>query len=278
MNLSAIRYLLLPIALLIGAVALFASVACGSSTDTDTDTAPPRPPTATGAAPVQQAPTATAEATATAVLPAVPPDTPSATELAPAQDPTAEPTQPGATGSDGGVTVTIGDGTLARYVIGEQLANRDLPNDAIGETSNVSGSIVFDADGNVVPELSSLVVDVSTLESDSGRRDNYLRGNSLETSTYPEARLAVSEVIDLPWPLPESGEATFTLVGDFTVRDVTKVVMWDVTAQFGPQITGQAVVVFTFDYFEMSKPRLAFILSLDDEIRLELDFVASVTP
>ena len=207
----------------------------------------------------------------------MPPDTPSASELAPAQDPTPDPTEAPAP-SDGGVTVGIGNGTLARYVIGEQLANRDLPNDAIGETANVSGSIVFDADGNVVPEQSTLVVDVSTLESDSGRRDNYLRGNSLQTGAYPEARLVVNEVVDLPWPLPDSGEARFMLIGDFTVRDVTKVTKWEVTAQFGPHFTGQAATVFTFDYFELSKPRLAFILSLDDEIRLEIDFVASVAP
>ena len=264
------------IAALIGALALFASVACGSSTDTDEDTAPPRPPTATGAAPVQPPPSPTVPPTATVAQPATPPDTPSASELAPAQDPTPDPTE--APASSGRVTVAIGDGTVARYIIGEQLANRDLPNDAIGETSNVTGSIVFDADGNIVPDQSTLVVDVSTLESDSGRRDNYLRGNSLQTEAYPEARLAVNEVFDLPWPLPESGEAAFMLIGDFTVRDVTKVVKWDVTAQFGPEITGQAVAVFTFDYFELSKPRLAFILSLDDEIRLELDFVATVTP
>ena len=83
------------------------------------------------------------------------------------------------------MTVTIGDESLARYVIGEQLANRDLPNDAIGETPNVSGSIVFDADGRVMPELSALVVDVSTLRSDSDRRDNYLRGNTLQTGDLP---------------------------------------------------------------------------------------------
>ena len=262
--------------MLVGALAMFASVACGSSTDIATDEAPPRPPTATGAPPVQPPPTPTVPPAATVVQPNVPPDTPMAGELAPAQDPTAEPAGPGDSGDEGRVTVTIGDESLARYVIGEQLANRDLPNDAIGETPNVSGSIVFDADGKVVPELSALVVDVSTLRSDSDRRDNYLRGNTLQTGTYPEARLAVSEAIDLPWPLPDNGQATFMLIGDFTVRDVTKVVKWEVTAEFGPQITGQAVAVFTFDYFEMSKPRLAFILSLDDEIRLELDFVASV--
>ncbi len=268
---------LLTIAAFLGAVFLFGSVACGSSTDADDDAPPPRPPTATGAAPVQQ-PTPTVPPTAAVAQPATPPDTPSASELAPAQDPTPDATEAPAPSPGGGVTVAIGEGTLARYVIGEQLANRDLPNDAIGETSNVTGGIVFDADGNVVPGQSALVVDVSTLESDSGRRDNYLRGNSLQTDAYPEARLAVNEVVDLPWPLPDSGEATFMLIGDFTVRDVTKEVKWEVTAQFGPEITGQAVSVFTFDYFELSKPRLAFILSLDDEIRLEIDFVATVAP
>lgn len=266
----------LSLALLLGAIALLAAIACGSSTDTDEDAAPRPPPTATGAAPVQQPPTPTVPPTAAVEQPATPPDTPSANELAPAQDQTPEPTQPGE--ARGGATITIGDGTLARYVIGEQLANRDLPNDAIGETPNVSGSIVFDGDGNVLSEQSTLVVDVSTLESDSGRRDNYLRDNSLQTATFREATLVVTDVVNLPWPLPESGEATFMLIGDFTVRDVTKQVEWEVTAQFGPEISGQAVTVFTFDYFEMSKPRLAFILSLDDEIRLEIDFVASLTP
>ncbi len=266
----------LSVAFLLGAIALLAAIACGSSADTEEDAAPPRPPTATGAAPVQQPPTPTVPPPAAVEQPATPPDTPSANELAPAQDRTPEPTQPGEAG--GGATITIDDGTLARYVIGEQLANRDLPNDAIGETSNVTGSIVFDAEGNVVPGESTLVVDVSTLESDSGRRDNFLRGNTLQTATYPEATLVVNEAVGLPWPLPESGEAAFTLVGDFTVRDVTKEVTWNVTAQFGPEITGQAATVFTFDYFEMSKPRLAFILSLDDEIKLEIDFLASVNP
>ena len=202
--------------------------------------------------------------------------TPAPAEVTPTPQSVAAPTQQAASSADGGVAVAIGEGTTARYIIGEQLANRDLPNDAIGETSNVSGSIVFDADGRVLPELSTLVVDVSTLTSDSIRRDNYLRGNSLETATYPEARFVVNDVAGLPWPLPNSGRATFTLAGDFTVRDVTRPVNWEVDAEFGPRIVGQAVTDFTFDDFEMSKPRLAFILSLNDEIRLELDFTASV--
>ncbi len=62
-----------------------------------------------------------------------------------------------------------------------------------------------------------------------------------------------------------------------TIRDVTKPVTLVVEAQFtGDSITATASTIITFDQFEMSKPSLAFILSVEGEIRLELDIQASV--
>jgi polyisoprenoid-binding protein YceI len=87
----------------------------------------------------------------------------------------------------------------------------------------------------------------------------------------------VREVAGLPWPLPENGEETFQLVGDMTLHGVTRPLTWDVTAQFGPDdMTGQARTAFTSDDFEMNKPSLFFIVSVEDQIRLEMDFNASI--
>ena len=98
-----------------------------------------------------------------------------------------------------------------------------------------------------------------------------------DTSQFPSAELAVNGFDYLPWPLPESGEASFELHGDLTIQDVTKSVTWDVTAQFdGGSVEGQAKTMITFDQFELSKPTFAFILSVDDEIFLEIDLVASI--
>lgn len=58
----------------------------------------------------------------------------------------------------------------ARYSVREQLAQSDLPNDAIGATNNVSGSIIVDRAGSVVSEQSRIVVDTASLESDAARR------------------------------------------------------------------------------------------------------------
>ena len=49
--------------------------------------------------------------------------------------------------------MSVEDASVARYIVGEELRRLDLPIKAIGETSEVSGSIVFDEDGEVDSEF-----------------------------------------------------------------------------------------------------------------------------
>jgi len=54
---------------------------------------------------------------------------------------------------------------------------------------------------------------------------------------------------------------------------VTRPVTWDVTARLnGQDLTGTATTSFKFEDFGMSVPRAFVVLSVDDNIRLELDF------
>ena len=197
-----------------------------------------------------------------------------ASQPTPTSVPTPEPTAP----ADGGVTVSLSEASVARYLVGEQLARLSMPNDAIGETPDVSGSVVFDADGKVDSSMSVVTVGLAGLKSDESRRDGYVRNRVFDVSQYPDAELVVTEVADLPWPLPESGEVTFLLIGDFTVRDVTTVTKWDVTAEIsGGTVSGQAKTVLTFEQLKMSKPSFSFILSVEDDIRLELDIEGEIS-
>ena len=97
----------------------------------------------------------------------------------PTQAPTPEPTAP----AGGGVTVSLSEASVARYLVGEQLARLSMPNDAIGETPDVSGSVVFDADGQVESSKSVLTVGLAGLKSDESRRDGYVRNRVFDTST-----------------------------------------------------------------------------------------------
>lgn len=175
----------------------------------------------------------------------------------------------------GGVSAVLQEGTLARYLIREELASIELPFDAIGETSEVSGAFTFTADGEIVPESSRIVLNAASLRSDEENRDRYLRRNGIQTATYPEIVFVATSIDGLEWPLPASGEAELTIYGDLTVRDVTRPVAWQTTATFAANsVTGTAKTNFTFSEFEMEVPDLFFIVSLEDNIRLELDFVA----
>ena len=171
----------------------------------------------------------------------------------------------------GCTAIVIQDGTTARYIVGERLARLSIPRKAIGETSDVTGTIIFNENGSV------LTVGLDGLTSDESCRDGFLRRSVIQTSRFPDATFSITGTEGLDWPMPSEGSVSFTLLGNMTIRDVTKPVTLDAEAQFtGDSITATASTTVTFDQFEMSKPSLAFILSVADEIKLELDIQPSV--
>ncbi len=255
-------------------------VACAG--EPEVPTAAPQPTaeavpatTAPAAATTAPEPTATAAPAPTEAMAATEamPATATPTE-APTELPTAEAMTSGAA-----AVFTLGEGTIARYRVEEELANTGFFV-AVGETQDVAGSIAFDADGGVLAEESRIAVQAGTLRTDSGRRDGYVRNRTLETDTYPEVVFVPTSIDGLPGAIADaSGPVEFTITGDLTVKDRTREVTWNATAEFAGDGTasGMAGVEFTFDDFGMNKPSVAIVLSVDDTIRLELDFVGVIT-
>jgi len=166
--------------------------------------------------------------------------------------------------------------STASYHAHEQLVGRTLPSEAVGTTAGVSGSLAFAADGTIVADQSKISVDLSKLQSDESRRDNFIKGNTLQTSRYPMATFVPTAVQGLPSPLPTSGQVTFQLLGDLTVHGVTKPVTWQVTAQFGDStVTGDATSAINITEFGMSPPKAGPVLSIEDGLTLELAFTAA---
>jgi polyisoprenoid-binding protein YceI len=156
----------------------------------------------------------------------------------------------------------------------EQLANRSLPSDAVGTTKDVSGAIAVSADG-VLPDSSSVTVKLDSLQSDSRQRDNFIKQNTLEVSRYPTAQFVPTAVHRLAWPLPASDSATFQIDGNLTVHGVTKPATWDMNGTFSPSdVTGSGTTTITLDEFGMQTPHVFAVLSIEDNITLELDFRA----
>jgi polyisoprenoid-binding protein YceI len=168
---------------------------------------------------------------------------------------------------------TAGDGNKARYRVRERLVGKELDNDAIGETPKVSGTIALDNQGRVIATESGFTANVSLLKSDEPRRDRYVRNRILLLDSFPVTTFRATEVRGLA-AVPKSGQTTFQLIGDLTVKGVTRTSLWTVTATVnGEQLTGQAVTRFTFKEFGLLQPRVPVLMSVADTIALEYDFV-----
>ncbi len=255
-------------------------VACAG--EPEVPTAAPQPTAESVPATAAPAAATTApEPTATAAP--APTEAMAATEAMPATAaPTGTPTEPPTTEamSPGAAAVfALGDGTIARYKVEEVLANTGFKV-ATGETMDVAGSIAFDASGLVIAEESRIAVQAATLQTDSGRRDGYVRNRTLETDTYPEVVFVPTSIEGLPDSIADaSGHAHVHITGDLTVKDQTREITWDGDIDFPGDGTaiGAVAVEFTFEDFGMTKPSVAIVLSVENTIRLELDFVGAIT-
>lgn len=164
-------------------------------------------------------------------------------------------------------------GNEARFVVREQLAGAELPNDAVGVTTSITGGITLDGRGGVDSTTSRIVVDLTTLKSDRDRRDQFIKRRTIATDSFPTAVLVVTGMKGLPATLPTSGSMTLVLTGLLTIHGVTNPSTWEVTAQAsGTAITGKAVTRIQFGDFGMQQPRVAIVLSVVDDIKLEYDF------
>jgi polyisoprenoid-binding protein YceI len=165
-------------------------------------------------------------------------------------------------------------GSKARYRVREQLAGINFPNDAVGSTDAITGVIVINPDGTITPE-SKLTVDLRTLTRDQSLRDNYIQTRTLETEKFPHLVFAPKRAVGLAAPLPSGNQAQagFQLVGDMTLHGVTREVTWNVVATFGnTSVGGSATTTVEFAAFDLTKPSLARLVSVDDKIQLEIEF------
>jgi polyisoprenoid-binding protein YceI len=164
-------------------------------------------------------------------------------------------------------------GNEARYRVREQLMGANLPNDAIGKTPDITGTILAYPDGRIVKDSSRIVVNLKNLKSDKDRRDGFLQRRTLETEKYPTVELVPTSIRGFNGTLPASGTATFELLGDLTVHGVTKPTVWQVTARAeGADVAGTATTAFTFKDIGLDQPKVPVVLSVADTIKLEYDF------
>ena len=74
-------------------------------------------------------------------------------------------------------------------------------------------------------------------------------------------------------PAGNQAQVGFQLIVDMTLHGVTKETTWNVVAVMAnPTVNGRATSTIDFAQFNMTKPSLARLVSVEDKINLEIEF------
>jgi polyisoprenoid-binding protein YceI len=191
----------------------------------------------------------------------------------PSPTPTATPAP-----SAAGAAWTVSDKSKATVRVREQLVGVNFPSDAVLTVKGAAGTFLLTPDGTFTSD-SKITFDLTTLSSDQRDRDNFITRDTLQVRQFPKAELVPTKVTGVTFPLPASGDFTFTLAGRMTIRGTTKDVAFDVKAtRAGGDLTATATAnpTWTFEDFGMRPPTVPFrVVSVSDEIRLVVELVAT---
>jgi len=179
----------------------------------------------------------------------------------------AAPTTAASAGLDGDWAIDT-TASFAGYRVKEELASIGFT-EAVGRTSDLTGGLTIAG-----TTLTAVVVevDMTTLQSESSRRDGALDSRGLETGTFPTATFVLTEPIDLG-SVPAVGEPVAAdAVGDLTLHGVTKTVAIPLEAQLVDD--GTIVVVgsleVAFADYGIEAPTGFSVLDIEDPGTLEL--------
>ncbi len=166
---------------------------------------------------------------------------------------------------DGSWTVaegTDGEETEAGYRVKEVFAAGSRKAEANGRTKGVTGTLTV-ADGSVTE--GTFTVDMTTLESDEGRRDSTIKNRGLESNTFPEATFAVTEPIELPADLADGATFEVTATGDLTLHGVTQPVTIDLTGKStGGTFTVQGSAPIQMADYDIEPPNVGGFVTVED--------------
>lgn len=170
---------------------------------------------------------------------------------------------------------SVTSGSEAAYTVNEKLTRLPAPSDAIGKTQTISGDVYLTpGQGVAKTPPSTISVDLSTLTSDSPMRDNFIKGQTLQTGQFPKATYTVTGVEGFPASYHEGDEVKVTLNGTIQVHGVEKPVTWTGTARYaGQQLEAVLSADVTMTAFGMSPPQVPVVQSVDDKVHLDLHLV-----
>jgi polyisoprenoid-binding protein YceI len=173
-------------------------------------------------------------------------------------------------------TYTLSEGSEARFYIEEVLFGSDKTVEGI--TPDVTGDIQFDLASPSTATVGTITINARTLSTDDNRRNGQIQNRILQ-SAEDEFQYITFEPISISG-LPETVAVgdTFNvqMTGNLTIKGMTLEKTFDVavTVASEGQLTGLGSTTITHQEYELSIPSVPIVASVEDEVRLEIEFNA----
>ena len=177
----------------------------------------------------------------------------------------------GAATPDGTWQVSDNGSSYVGYRVREQLASLPSPNEAVGRSTAVTGTMQVAGD---TVESVTIEADLTQLTSDEPRRDNAIRERGLESARYPTATLELAEPIKLASTPAEGEQVQGEGTGRLTVHGVTREVDLSVQGRWNGstiQVVGQLPVKMSD--FQIEPPRFGPVVSIEDSLNVDFSLV-----
>lgn len=162
----------------------------------------------------------------------------------------------------------------ARFTINEILGGQ--PNIVVGSTDQVAGQISIDLDNPSASQIGTIQINARTLLTGKGNRDRALKNQILQTNTYEFITFSPTAISGWPDAAVVGETMQLQIVGNLTLLDVTRDVTFAMTvvAVSETRLEGIGSVSILYADYGITIPKVASVTGVDDDVLIEIDFVA----
>jgi polyisoprenoid-binding protein YceI len=170
--------------------------------------------------------------------------------------------------ADGTWSVQKGENSYLGYRVQEKLAFLSAPNDAVGRTSEITGTLTVAGEQVSAAEIEA---DLSQLRSDEDRRDNAIRQRGLESQQFPQAVFELTEPIDLGEAPTQGKQYDAEGKGRLTIHGTTKDVTIPLQARWdGATINVAGSTRIKMTDYGITPPQFGPVETIQDEATMEI--------
>lgn len=172
----------------------------------------------------------------------------------------------------------VQDESEVRFLIDEVLRGADFT--VVGVTDQVAGDISVNAADPAASSIGLIRINARTLATDNGNRNRALRTFILKSAEdeFEFAEFETRELAGLPESVTVGEPFDLQILGELRIAGALQELTFDasITLETEERLSGTARSSLRHADLGLTIPDVPFVSSVDEEVRLEIDFVAVV--